>query len=207
MQKPVFGRKMASLPKRLDVVLAPQGAANSSRQWSLAEALAMFMDHATEDAFFEPHELIADGWAAFRAYRWAGEIDSRPLSDWLAGSTEAERSAVRFGLELIGRRDVAACLEAGSEPHPTPDMMEIAAEVGDWLRRQEWLVILGDGDKDFVYKEVMKRLHRTNPQAAARAGTRRLSRAQAERLADPAIAGPTVAIGALIAEVERLPRG
>ncbi|GLR46838.1 hypothetical protein GCM10007925_05490 [Sphingomonas astaxanthinifaciens DSM 22298] len=194
---------MPDLPAGLAVVLVPRGAVESKQDWSLAEALAMFVDHAVEDALFEPAELVPDAVAVFSAYRWSGELDSRSNSEWREEASAAEVGSVRRGLELIGRNDLAAHLETDFSPEEQPDSLQIASEVSAWVRPQPWLRILGDGDKDQVYKEVMKRLFRANPRFGDRAPKARFTKAQIARHADPAVAGPPANVEGLIAEVER----
>lgn len=207
MLRPLFGRKKAeavlAAPTDLALVLVPRGAAESKQDWSLAEALAMFVDHATEDALFEPAELVPDAVAVFSAYRWSGEIDSRSNSEWREEASPAEVASVRMGLELIGRNGLAEHLDFDFSPREQPDSLEIASALSAWLRQQSWLRILGDGDTDRLYKEVMKRLFRANPHFAERALKARFTKAQIARHADPAVAGPPANVDVLIAEVER----
>lgn len=208
MRKPVFGRKAAAVPAPvppgLAVVIVPRGAVDSAHRWSLAEALAIFVDHAREDALFATHELVADAVAVAAAYRWSGEIDSRSNGEWLAATSDDEVEAVRYGLRLIGRSDLADHLPADFGPGAAPDVLAFAAEVSDWVRAQPWLLVLGDGDTDRVFKEVMKRLFRANPAFAARAPGHRFTKAQIERRSAPGVAGPTTSLDGLIAEAERV---
>lgn len=157
MLRPVFGRKMASttppLPQGLGVVIVPRGAFDSAQTWSLAEALALFVDHAREDALFEPAELVADAVAVAAAYAWSGEIDSRLNGEWRERANAEEVEAVGRGLRLIGRNDVAAQLAGEFAPGRQPDILGLAADVSAWARSQPWLLVLGDGGKDRVYKE------------------------------------------------------
>lgn len=202
--KPAFGRREGSpLAKpKLDCILVPKGAAKSKRNWSLAEALDMFIDHATSEALFALSELPAEAVDLWRAYGCAGDLDNQPLSEWLAGEDQVKVEAAGRGFGLIKRADLAIALQGDTEPARYPDSLEIGGLVSRWLRAWPGLVILGDGAKDLQYKLVMGRLHRTNPRFGERLRGRRPTRAQAELLSSGQVGGPAISLDALIREVE-----
>lgn len=220
----LFGKKVAPpLSNPLNFIVIPKGAAISSHDWSMGEALHLFCTYATEDALFTESDLPSNSVAVFRAYEFANELSNWTIIGWL-GSTSGTRPVAQTvtGLRLIGADDEADVLEqaglAWSAKTPRDEFGESAdkfklspeqegALVGrcsQWVRASPETIILGDGASDTVYKETMKRLHLCNPNYRSRAAVLNERRARAGLKPVERDGGTPQTLPQLVAEMQAL---
>lgn len=223
MKRPVFGKR-APVPNRLGVILVPRGAVASAQEWSLAEALDMFVAVAREDALFTPEELPADAVAVLEAYYFANDLlEGYGFPEWFGRTRNILRvEAISRGLRLIAAPEVAdkflqaaALWQAGGADaerdaalaslRPTSEEHEpFISWCSDWVRHSPLTVVLGDGGLDTVYKQVMLQLFRCNARYAERK-TAEDERRVGMRLQPKAqLQGTHCTLDRLIAEMQRL---
>jgi len=178
-----FGKRLSHLPTApvIQVVLVPKGAAASSDIWAMGEALHMFVAEAQERALFRIEGLPQDAIAVFRAYELASALSNWTLGDWHREMrlTPEQIDQTILGLRLIGSNEIADVAARAKiawlagEPldqFTTSREMEepLIGQCSAWVRHSPLTRVLGDGQRDTVYKEVMKALGRCNPNYARR---------------------------------------
>lgn len=214
-----FGKRQQSA-NCLDRILIPGGAAASADEWSLSEALHLFVTEACERALFTRDELPADALAVLGAYHVANElVEGYTIGGWLS---ERERPVilVAHGLRMIGAADLAELLEvAARAPRTEGEPSERSANpaalgpqrweslislCSQWVRQSPLTVVLGDGRLDTEYKQLMLQLCRCNAHYAERRQAEDERRTRLRLAPRPRIEGPATTLEQLIAEMRRL---
>lgn len=224
MKRPIFGKRQAP-PNRLDVILVPQGAVAAAPEWSLSEALDIFVSVARDRALFTPDELPADAIAVLEAYYFANELLNHTISGWFTSSSgERPVSDVARGLRLIGEAEMAERVEkaarvrqsAASEAAAVAAMQRLEADwewvdedqlisqCSDWVRHSPLTVVLADDALDTVYKQVMQQLFRCNAHYAERKAAEDEVRVRMRLQPRPQLQGTRCTLDQLIAEMQRL---
>lgn len=223
MIRPVFGKRPA-VPNRLDVILVPQGAVASAREWSLSEALDLFVAVAREDALFTPDELPADAVAVLEVYLFANDLlEGYGFPEWFGRARSIHWvEAIARGLRLLAapgmadKLEQAAALWQAGGPHAERDAAlqrvrpteeehgPLIRRCSEWVRHSPLTVVLGDGGRDTVYKQVMQQLFRCNAHYAERKAVEDERRIRMRLQPKPQLQGTRCTLDQLIAEMQRL---
>jgi hypothetical protein len=207
------------------VIFVPRGAVASAEEWSLSEALDIFVRVSCDRALFTPAELPADAVAVLEAYYFANALFNHTIGGWLT-STSGKRpvSDVARGLRLIGESTMAERVEAvaavrqsaASEAAAIEAMQRLEADwewieeehlirqCSDWVRHSPLTVVLGDGALDTVYKQVMQQLFRCNAHYAERKAAEDEVRMRMGLQPKAQLQGTLCTLDQLIAEMQRL---
>lgn len=173
--------EQAEVPS-LDRILVPLGAVNLDETWSLGEALHLFVKEAVDHSLFVLGELPIDAVAVFRAYEFANGLADWTISGWFTNFDPTPRRVedIVRGLKRIGADQTATLVEQAGQIWAGSGDFKSAAEadrfdttsVGEakliaqsslWVRESPLTVVLGDGGRETVYKQVMLQLFRCNP--------------------------------------------
>ncbi len=210
MQRVPFGRRTTPVtagPTCLSRILIPQGAAQADDDWSMGEALHLFISDAVERSLFTLDELPAEAVAVFRAYELGNELSNITLASWFStfGTDPTRVQQTHQGLETIGALSLARDFETirqGETTQISPvDEQAVVGQCSAWVRRWSGTMVLGDGNHDEHYKRVMRELARCNPAYGERWSTLNAHRAGRNLAPVTRIEGSPTNLDELIAEM------
>ena len=210
----MFGKRTAEKVVNLPVIIVPQSAYDSEKDYSLPGAVVDFVNHAIGTAQFRREEIPLPAMQAFHVDYYIAQVNNGGHSQYVGNSGwhQYQIDDIRAGLAAIGIEDAIELYEdlcAFADSHPEEFRAGMDArgfgEFPEFFDKADTLFFAGlndrlmKGNSDWIrsldcllvledgqYRKVMTELPGRNPEAAQRSAEAQ-ARTKASRDGDPIV--------------------